>query len=327
MPFLPLDAPVRSGAFQLVATLGPASWSLIAQLADSGATAFRLNASHFEDGTLSDALRRVHEACPEAPVLVDLQGAKMRVELRGPRQVAGGQVVRVCLAADGDMQVPHGELFAQARVGDTLSVDDGRVRFGVVGAGQGVLEVRALNEGLLLPRKGVNIERHPVDLAGLTARDAEAVTIARRHGVSALAFSFMTDGREASWLRAASPGCRVIGKVERREALAHLGDIADRADAVWICRGDLGVQLGLARLAREVVAIDPTRYPVPMLMAGQVLEHLTRHPHPTRSEVCHLFDLVSRGFAGIVLSDETAVGRDPVHAVATAAGLLASFRS
>ena len=52
---------------------------------------------------------------------------------------------------------------------------------------------------------------------------------------------------------------------------------------------------------------------VPVLMAGQVLEHLTRHPEPTRSEVCHLFDLVARGFAGIVLSDETAIGRRPAQ--------------
>jgi pyruvate kinase len=119
----------------------------------------------------------------------------------------------------------------------------------------------------------------------------------------------------------------VVGKVERSEALADLDQISARTDAVWICRGDLGAQLGLGALARTVAAIDPVRHPVPVLMAGQVLEHLTEHETPTRSEVCHLFDLVSRGFAGIVLSDETAIGRDPVHAVATAGRLLASFRS
>ena len=80
-------------------------------------------------------------------------------------------------------------------------------------------------------------------------------------------------------------------------------------------------------LARFVAAVEPLHVPVPVLMAGQVLEHLTGHPEPTRSEVCHLFDLVARGYAGIVLSDETAVGRDPVHAVSTAAGLLAAFRA
>ena len=61
-------------------------------------------------------------------------------------------------------------------------------------------------------------------------------------------------------------------------------------------------------------------------MAGQVLEHLTEHPEPTRSEVCHLSDLVARGYAGIVLSDETAIGRHPVRAVEQAASLVCAFR-
>jgi pyruvate kinase len=117
----------------------------------------------------------------------------------------------------------------------------------------------------------------------------------------------------------------VIGKVERREAVDALGAIAERVEAVWICRGDLGSQLGPTALARFVGTVDPRRLPAPVLMAGQVLEHLTDHPEPTRSEVCHLFDLVARGYAGIVLSDETAIGADPVRAVSTAARLLESF--
>jgi pyruvate kinase len=327
LSFLPLDAPGRAGAFQLVATLGPASFALVERLAEGGATAFRLNASHLDTAELSGALAQVREACPGATIVVDLQGAKMRVELREPRPVTAGQVVRLSMTTDGDVRVPHAELFAQAQRGDTLSVDDGRVRFDVVRVAPDGLDARTLNDGLLLSRKGLNIEQHPVRLAGLTPRDADASAVAERSGASALAFSFMLDGTEAAWLREAAPGCRIVGKVERREALAHLDDIARRVDAIWICRGDLGAQIGPAALARSVAALDPARTRVPVLMAGQVLEHLTRHPEPTRSEVCHLFDLVAGGFAGIVLSDETAIGHDPVHAVATAAALLASFRS
>jgi pyruvate kinase len=326
MPFLPLDAPVGTGAFQLVATLGPASFALVERLAESGATAFRLNASHFDPAALSDALAQVRRACPDAPVVVDLQGAKMRVELREPGHVIAGQVIRLSSAIDADVRVPHPELFAQAQAGDTLSVDDARLRFEILRTSPDAIDARALNDGLLRSRKGVNIEQHPVQLQGLTARDADACDVAARHRASALALSFMSDGREAAWLRTAVPGCRVIGKVERREAVRHLDDIAGRVDAMWICRGDLGAQVGPGALARTVASLDPSRCPIPMLMAGQVLEHLTGHDFPTRSEVCHLFDLVDRGFAGIVLSDETAIGRDPVQAVATAAGLLASFR-
>jgi len=327
MPFLPLDAPARAGAFQLVATIGPASASLAPQLAAAGATAFRLNASHLDASGLSDALDRLARECPEAPIVVDLQGAKMRLALPCAREVSTGELVRFTPAPGGDVHVPHPELFEQGRAGDVLSADDGSVRFDVERACGGVIDARALNAGVLRPRAGVNLERHPVRLAGLTALDAQACRLAIDGGAAALAFSFMLDGTEAAWLRHAAPGCRVVGKVERREAVDHLHDIAGRVDAVWICRGDLGAQLGPAALARFVAALDPARVPVPVLMAGQVLEHLTRHEQPTRSEVCHLFDLVARGFAGIVLSDETAIGDDPVHAVATAAGLLASFRS
>jgi pyruvate kinase len=62
-------------------------------------------------------------------------------------------------------------------------------------------------------------------------------------------------------------------------------------------------------------------------MAGQVLEHLTQHADPTRSEVCHLHDLLARGYAGIVLSDETAIGADPLRATLLAAELLAELGS
>jgi pyruvate kinase len=118
-----------------------------------------------------------------------------------------------------------------------------------------------------------------------------------------------------------------VGKIERREAAEAVEVIAPRVDAVWICRGDLGAQIGAAALARFVAALSPRDLGVPVLMAGQVLEHLTRHREPTRSEVCHLFDLVARGYRGIVLSDETAVGGDPANAVAAATSLLRAFHS
>jgi len=326
MPFLPLDAPGRAGAFQLVATIGPASASLAANLAAAGATAFRLNASHLSPAELADALSRLDRDCPGAPVVVDLQGAKMRLGPALPREVSRGDLLRFG-ETDADVLVPHRELFEQARVGDVLSVDDARVRFEVLSVTVGAIEARALNGGRLLPRKGINLERHPVRLHGLTASDAEACRVSARHRASALAFSFMLDGSESAWLRAAAPRCRVVGKIERREAVHHLAEIAAHVDVVWVCRGDLGAQVGPAALARAVASIEPAHLAVPVLMAGQVLEHLTQHPEPTRSEVCHLFDLMARGYAGIVLSDETAIGRDPVHAVATAADLLASLRS
>jgi pyruvate kinase len=324
--FIPIDAPSRRDALQLVVTLGPASFRLVGELAAAGASAFRLNASHMAPPDLMEALARVHDDCPGAPVVVDLQGAKMRIDVRAPLDIDEGQTVTLSRTAGARVVVPHAEFFEQALPGETVSIDDGRLRLVLERVDTDTAEARALNAGRLQARKGINVEQHPVQLRGLTARDLEACRAAM-DGPSAFAYSFMIDGDEASWLRAAAPRHAVIGKVERREATNRLADIARSTDAVWICRGDLGAQLGPAELARFVFGLAPRDCGVPVLMAGQVLEHLTSHPDPTRSEVCHLYDLVTRGFAGIVLSDETAIGRDPVHATGIAAALLASFRA
>lgn len=326
MRLLPLDAPRAPGVFQIVATLGPASLAQPRDLAEAGATAFRINASHLSPAEVAAAVARAREAVPGVPMIVDLQGAKMRLGVFPERSVEVGDVVRFALAPAGaEIPLPHPEVFAAARPGDTLSCDDDRLGFHVREASVAYLDAVALRPGALRPRKGVNVVEHPVALRALPEHDRAVLAALPDPGAVAWAFSFMKDGAEAAWLRAAAPGARVVGKVEHPDAVANLSAIDAAVDAVWICRGDLGAQLGMAKLARFVAGVAPPLHRRPFLMAGQVLEHLTAHAEPTRSEVCHLHDLAARGFAGIVLSDETAIGRHPAHAVAQAASLLAAM--
>lgn len=322
MPFLPLEQPRSARAFQLVATLGPASMHLVGALARAGATAFRLNASHLSLEGLQQALQAVDAAAPGAPIVVDLQGAKMRLGAFRERAIAAGERLAFALEAGaaGEIPLPHRELFAALSPGDVLSADDDRLHFRVERCSAARADAVALEGGPLRPRKGVNLVDHPVALRDLS--DADAAFVAAARSRAAFAFSFMRDGSEAAWLRARAPGAAVIGKIERREATEQLEAIASAVDAVWICRGDLGAQLGLAKMARFVAGVRPAALPRPVLLAGQVLEHLTRGAEMTRSEACHLCDALDRGYAGVVLSDETAVGVDPVRAVAAAAALV-----
>jgi len=309
---------------ELVVTLGPASVAAIGALASAGATAFRLNASHLGLDELVTWLERVRSEAPDVPVVVDLQGAKMRVGDFAARPVKRDALVRFALAprAADDVPLPHRELVDQVRPGEVLSCDDGRLRCEVERAGDGVVVARWLSDGVLSPRKGINRAEHPVSCTGLSERDAAQVAAALRFGRVSFAWSFVLDGREAEWLRRAAPGCPVIGKVERAEAVTHIERIHAAVDTTWICRGDLGAQLGALKLADFVSVYRPPQTGTPVLMAGQVLQHLASHPEPTRSEVCHLFDLLRRGYAGIVLSDETAVGVAPVESTWTARRLL-----
>jgi pyruvate kinase len=311
----------------IVATLGPASWDLAAHLVEAGATSFRINASHLSAAELGQRASALRAEIPGFPLIVDLQGAKMRVGFFPAVTVRAGDPLTFSLGPeDGAIPLPHPEVFLLTRPGETLRCDDDRLRFRVTSVKAGRIEATALLAGTLQPRKGINVLEHPVALGGLSAGDLANLYSTEGIGGVDYAFSFMSDGSEATWIRDRVPGCRVIGKIERREAMENAQDIGRAVDHAWVCRGDLGAQVGLAQMARWISAFDPRSLACPVLMAGQVLEHMTSHGGATRSEICHLFDLSARGYAGFVLSDETAIGEDPVRAVSTLHRLLTSFQ-
>jgi len=318
----------KPASLEVVATLGPASWHLAPTLRDEGVTAFRLNASHMTPEEVASKTEGILRRLPRFPLVVDLQGAKMRLGQFPPWKVRAGEEIRFSVRMhEGTIPIPHEEIFRSARPGDTLSCDDDRIRFLLDAVNESELVGRALVEGILLPRKGVNVIEHPVVISDLSNSDLARLSAAANSGCTTYAISFMKDGGEADWVRRRIPGAVVAGKIERAEAAANVEAIAREVDSLWVCRGDLGAQLGPASLARWVSGFRPSALSCPVLMAGQVLQHLATNAEPTRSEVCHLFDLVSRKYAGFVLSDETAVGADPVRAVRTLHTLLTSFLS
>ena len=112
----------------------------------------------------------------------------------------------------------------------------------------------------------------------------------------------------------------LIAKLERQPAVDQASIIAEHSDELWLCRGDLGAELGLRAMAETVhlLSLKVRKIRTPMILAGQVFEHLTNHPLPTRSEVCHLYEMLSFGYQGVVLSDETAIGKYPLESVQAA---------
>ncbi len=310
-------------SFQIIVTLGPASDALLEPLTEAGASAFRLNTAHMSLERITLLALKIRSFHTDLPIVFDLQGAKMRLGVFPPRAIQQGE--EVVFARDplgaGSIPIEHSEFYEQVSPGEIVSVDDHRLRFEVLWKDDESALCRAHTDGILKPRKGMNVADHPVDLRGLREFDKGVCRLAAETKNASCAISFVKDGSEAAWVRQLAPGTAVAAKIERAEAVSNLQEISEQVDSLWICRGDLGAQIGLPRMATWISSLAPRSLSRPVWMAGQVLEHLTGHREPTRSEVCHLCDLMSRGYGGVVLSDETAIGRDPVGAVRVAASL------
>jgi pyruvate kinase len=118
-----------------------------------------------------------------------------------------------------------------------------------------------------------------------------------------------------------SDSAYLIAKLERQPAINEAVEIAHHVNELWVCRGDMGAELGIKSMSETVhhFSASLNRFSIPVFLAGQVLEHMVEQPAPTRSEICYLYDAIQKGYAGVVLSDEAAIGKYPLESCRAAA--------
>ncbi len=319
----------------IVATLGPSSASPaeVAALRDAGADGVRLNGSHLDVVGLRRFIATAVEGGFEsARITLDLQGGKTRIDGLGPPEEVheGRDVLLTPSPRPGQrgltlvLPVDRPEFLEALEAGDTVRIDDGRVDMRIIETTGTEARARTLGAGRISDRKGLALAGREVALPPrLLDTDLELIEVALELGVGALSVSYaavpgiLQATREAAAATARVNGApALVAKLEQPEALERIEDILTSSDALWLCRGDLGAEVGLARLpALQRRLLDTTLGRAPVFVAGQVLHHMTVSPRPTRSEVCHVGDLVERGVAGFVLSDETATGAHGPEAI------------
>jgi pyruvate kinase len=221
------------------------------------------------------------------------------------------------------LPVPHADFFKAAQVSSgELALNDAKIRLRVEQHAPDSIRARVVSGGPISAHKGITYTASEYRVEAISAKDQAIVEMARGILDLRFALSYVKDGPEmAKYRQRFGAGAYLAAKLERAPALADAAAIAGQADELWLCRGDLGAELGIQALAHAVYRFSAQLNSIsaPVLMAGQVLEHMTEHPTPTRSEVCYLYDVLQNGYRGLVLSDETAIGRHPVESCRVAA--------
>lgn len=330
---------------KIVATLGPATSTpeAIEAVIRAGVDVVRLNFSH---GTAQEHIARaklVREMAQKAGrivgILGDLQGPKLRIaRFRDTKIFLKTDDVFILdagLAADAGTQERVGlgykQLIHDVIVGDELWLDDGRIVLVVTALVGQEIHTRVMHGGFLSNNKGLNRRGGGLSAAALTDKDKEDIKTAVAMDVDFLAVSFprsAEDLHEARRLMVEAGGhAAIVAKIERAETVqtVTMDEIILASDVIMIARGDLGVEIGDAKLPKaQKQLIKQARYlNRAVITATQMMETMIENPIPTRAEVFDVANAVLDGSDAVMLSGETATGKYPTKVVEAMANICA----
>ncbi|RMG97971.1 MAG: pyruvate kinase, partial [Candidatus Dadabacteria bacterium] len=321
---------------KIVCTIGPASAQpeTLRRMVEAGMDVARLNMSHGDHGSHARTAERIREAAAAAgrPValLLDLAGPKIRLgALPEPRLVhAGDELVLGPEASGAEIPVTYPDLASELAPGDRLSLADGAIPLEVAAVDPPRVRVRVLSGGTVTSHKGLNLPGKGDALPAVSEKDREDLRFGLRIGVDWVALSFVRSPRDLDPAREImdQEGVRapVLAKIEKRQALARLGEILDVFDGLMVARGDLGVEVDLEEVPgiQKRLIREANRRAKPVVTATQMLLSMVTNPRPTRAEVTDVANAVLDGTDAVMLSEETAMGRHPVESVAVMARIV-----
>jgi pyruvate kinase len=323
---------------KIVATIGPASESddTIAKLINAGVNVFRLNFSHGTAQQHAQVAARIRKQANIAGlyvgIMADLQGPKIRISgfRNNSIELAAGDRFRLDLNLgdnDGDIRgvgLEYKELCSSVVRGDTLLLDDGRIRLRVDDVDTSAVETTVLIGGKLSSRKGINRLGGGLAAPALTAKDVTDIDSLSEVLPDFVAVSFVSSAEDIFQTRRLLEQHQlhpaIIAKIERAEVVADddtLSGILSAADGVMVARGDLGVEVGDAQLIgiQKALISRSRRMNRVVITATQMMESMINSSMPTRAEVFDVANAVLDGTDAVMLSAETAVGNYPVEVV------------
>lgn len=327
-PTVPIEDFKRT---KILATVGPATntYEAIRDLIKAGANGIRLNFSHGSHEERLQQIAWIRKASKElgkpVAILQDLQGPKIRLgDFDGVIPVQAGQSFVLAYNADyartGQIPTQY-DLSKKVKRGEAIYIYDGKVRTIVTSVKDGVVHIRAENDGILIKRKGMNLP--DTDFAGdiITKKDKEDIAFGSTQDIDYVALSFVQSADDIVALRrrlkSLGSTAKIVAKIETKAAVQNIEQIVQETDAVMIARGDLAVETpaeSVPIVQRKIIGLG-LKYIKPTIVATQMMGSMTEMPEPTRAEVSDVATAVIVGADCVMLSDETANGKYPIEAV------------
>ncbi|MEA1893295.1 MAG: pyruvate kinase [Campylobacterota bacterium] len=324
---------------KILATIGPASdsYEMIEALMRAGVNVFRLNFSHGSHESHYEVLQHIREAEKNTGlfvgVLQDISGPKIRVgkleepfklEVDDTIEFVQEEILGTKLSQDSYRTcINQPTILTQLKVGEPIYLYDGMIRTEVIQTLDTSVKVKVKNSGLLTSRKGVNFPNTRLGIDILTIKDRQDMIWGIENDVDFMAISFVQDASDMMEARHIvdenNGSVELFAKIEKFDAVENIDEILKVSDGLMVARGDLGIEVPFYEVPslQKMLISKANAASKPVITATQMLLSMTTNDSATRAEVSDIANAVLDGTDAVMLSEESAVGHNPVLAVKT----------
>ena len=323
---------------KIVCTIGPAcnNEDTLTKMCLAGMNVARLNFSH---GTHEDhkrnieLIKRVREklGMPIA-ILLDTKGPEYRIKTFKEGKIAlceGDSFTFTSREVEGNSEivsVNYKNLPKEMSAGDKILLNNGLVVFEVRAVEDTEIHCTVEVGGELSDRKSMSFPGKVLKQTYLSDYDKCDLKFGIEQGVDFIACSFVSVREDLvavkEYLREiGGEGVDLIAKIENRSGVDNIREICKVCDGIMIGRGDMGVEIPFEELPSIQKHLITTCRLLGkrVITATEMLESMIYNPRPTRAEISDVANAVYDGTSAIMLSGETAAGKNPTLVVKTMA--------
>lgn len=322
---------------KILATIGPASESetVMENLMLAGVNAFRLNFSHgtheYHKANI-EKIRKIEKKLNyRVGIFQDICGPKIRIgKLKEPFELKIGDVIEVhkdeiigekISENRYKLSINQPQILPMLKVGEYIYLYDGSVRTRVVKSSGDLVEAVVENDGFLNSNKGVNFPNTKINIEVITEKDRQDMKFGAQNGVNFVAISFVQNANDIlkarEILKSFGSKAKIYAKIEKFDAVENIDEIIKVSDGIMVARGDLGIEVPYYRVPtiQKLIIKKANEASKPVITATQMMLSMAEHETATRAEISDVANAVLDGTDAVMLSEESAIGKNPVAVV------------
>ncbi len=326
---------------KVVASLGEKNISLIEEMIHLGVDVFRINLSYVskeESDLYIDKIRNISKKLNKViGIMLDLDGPSIRIDklIEDKVFLPLNKEIRIynyhVVCNNTQLSTNLDSLTELVNIGDIISIGYGDVKLKVIDINSDNFLCQVVDDGYIKSNQTMHIAGSYLKLPFISSKDKENILYAIKKDIDFISLSYVRDEQDILsvvdfLIENENDHISILSKIETEEAFLNLEEILKVSDGVVVARGDLGVNIGVENLPfyqKEVLKLASS-YQKIGLVSTDFLKSMITEKTPSRGEVSDIYNAVFDKADGLILTDETEIGKYPLQALEVVSNVLES---